>query len=191
MDHEAEFDAVMARTVHAAPSAALSAAECRALWKWLVIVPPGGIVIEAGCQLGRSSSLILGAQRIQNFHSIHIDPYTNQPSVCESWVNTMLQIQEPGLTEFCLCVMRTEQAEWLLSTIGEIDFAFIDGDHLYDGVKKDLQLIGARVKRRGILACHDVGHAHFPGVQQALDEFIDIGWQWIGTFDSLGMWIRK
>jgi predicted O-methyltransferase YrrM len=37
-----------------------------------------------------------------------------------------------------------------------IDFLFIDGDHSYEGVKKDHQTYAKFVRRRGIIAFHDV-----------------------------------
>jgi predicted O-methyltransferase YrrM len=38
----------------------------------------------------------------------------------------------------------------------KVDFLFIDGDHTYDGVKKDFELYGPLVKSGGIVAFHDV-----------------------------------
>jgi predicted O-methyltransferase YrrM len=36
------------------------------------------------------------------------------------------------------------------------DFAFIDGDHTYEGVKSDFQLYGPLVRTGGIIAFHDI-----------------------------------
>ena len=38
----------------------------------------------------------------------------------------------------------------------EIDFLFIDGDHTYEGVKKDLKMCSPLVKNGGIIAFHDI-----------------------------------
>lgn len=38
----------------------------------------------------------------------------------------------------------------------EADFLFIDGDHTYDGVKKDFWMYGKLVRRGGIIALHDI-----------------------------------
>lgn len=38
----------------------------------------------------------------------------------------------------------------------QIDFMFIDGDHTYDGVKKDFEMYSTLVKRQGVIAFHDV-----------------------------------
>lgn len=38
----------------------------------------------------------------------------------------------------------------------EIDFLFIDGDHTYEGVKKDFKMCSPLVKNGGIIAFHDI-----------------------------------
>jgi hypothetical protein len=37
-----------------------------------------------------------------------------------------------------------------------LDFLFIDGDHSYEGVKKDFNMYGPLVKDGGIIAFHDI-----------------------------------
>ena len=49
-----------------------------------------------------------------------------------------------------------------------IDFMFIDGDHHYNAVIKDLNLWYPKIKRGGIFSGYDIGH---PGVIKALNEF--------------------
>lgn len=38
----------------------------------------------------------------------------------------------------------------------EIDFLFIDGDHTYEGVKKDFEMYSSLVKNAGVIAFHDI-----------------------------------
>ncbi|MEM2145352.1 MAG: class I SAM-dependent methyltransferase [Candidatus Jordarchaeaceae archaeon] len=38
----------------------------------------------------------------------------------------------------------------------KIDFLFIDGDHTYEGVRKDFQMYGSLVRKGGIIAFHDI-----------------------------------
>ena len=38
----------------------------------------------------------------------------------------------------------------------ELDFLFIDGDHSYEGVKKDFEMYSPLVKKGGIIAFHDI-----------------------------------
>lgn len=48
-----------------------------------------------------------------------------------------------------------------------LDVVYIDGEHLYEPVKRDINLWLPKVKDGGILCGHDFGE---PGVKQALDE---------------------
>ena len=50
------------------------------------------------------------------------------------------------------------------------DLIFIDGDHRYEAVKKDIELWLPKVKVNGILSGHDYGARKFSGVTQAVDE---------------------
>jgi len=52
------------------------------------------------------------------------------------------------------------------------DFVFIDGDHSYEQVKKDIKNYLPKIKSLGMLIGHDYGHADYMGVKQAVDEFI-------------------
>ena len=51
---------------------------------------------------------------------------------------------------------------------GSLDYIFIDGDHSYEAVAKDMELYYSKVKSGGIFAGHDKG---LPGVDRAIDEF--------------------
>jgi predicted O-methyltransferase YrrM len=51
-----------------------------------------------------------------------------------------------------------------------IDFLFIDGDHSYQGVKKDFELYAPLVRPGGIIAFHDINSTIAPGVQRFWQE---------------------
>lgn len=53
---------------------------------------------------------------------------------------------------------------------GKVDFLFIDGDHTYEGVKKDFEMYSPMVKRRGLIAFHDIC-AKLPGTGCEVDKF--------------------
>lgn len=38
----------------------------------------------------------------------------------------------------------------------ELDFLFIDGDHTYEGAKKDYEMYSEYVKKGGVIAFHDI-----------------------------------
>lgn len=52
----------------------------------------------------------------------------------------------------------------------EIDFCFIDGDHSYEGVKKDFDMYSHLVKRGGTIAFHDIV-THHPRSGCQVDKF--------------------
>jgi hypothetical protein len=54
-----------------------------------------------------------------------------------------------------------------------IDFIFIDGDHTYDGVKKDLAAWYPKMKIGGVFAGHDYGWT--PHIRQAVAELLGDG----------------
>jgi hypothetical protein len=51
-----------------------------------------------------------------------------------------------------------------------LDFVFIDADHSYEGVARDIDAWRSKVKPGGILCGHDYYHPRFPGVARAVDE---------------------
>lgn len=63
-----------------------------------------------------------------------------------------------------------------------IDFIYIDAEHTYESVKRDLELYLPKLKKGGIIGGHDY-HEVWPGVCKAIDEkltpitrFIDTSW---------------
>jgi predicted O-methyltransferase YrrM len=53
-----------------------------------------------------------------------------------------------------------------------IDFCFIDADHSYEAVKKDILAWLPKIKNGGIISGHDYSHYH-PGVIKAVDEIFN------------------
>lgn len=62
-----------------------------------------------------------------------------------------------------------EEARRLLNG-RRVDFLFIDGDHEYDGVKRDFELWSPLVAPGGLIAFHDVNESHWPGVIRLWNE---------------------
>lgn len=50
------------------------------------------------------------------------------------------------------------------------DFVFIDGEHTYEQVFKDICNYLPKIKKGGMLIGHDYGHPDFEGVKRAVDE---------------------
>jgi len=56
---------------------------------------------------------------------------------------------------------------------GYFDLIYIDGDHSYEGVKKDLNVSYEKTKKGGFIMGHDYTNERFPGVVKAVNEFCD------------------
>ena len=54
---------------------------------------------------------------------------------------------------------------------GTIDFVYIDGEHSYEAVKRDIELYLPKIKDGGIIAGHDY-HESWPGVIKAVEEVL-------------------
>lgn len=54
----------------------------------------------------------------------------------------------------------------------KLDFLFIDGDHSYEGVKRDFEMYSPLVRKGGVIAFHDIV-AHPPEAQCHVKEFWD------------------
>ena len=52
----------------------------------------------------------------------------------------------------------------------QVDMVFIDGDHRYNTVVRDIDKAQKLVKEGGIIAGHDYEHRIWPGVKKAVDE---------------------
>jgi Methyltransferase domain len=170
---------------------AMTMTERRALYDLCQKVPAGGTVVEVGCQMGCSSGIISSVGYDRDFHTIHVDPYTQQPRYLNAWTDMMLKLTGDWDHRFTLVCMRTGQARWELSKLlsDGVHMAFVDGDHFYDGVRIDMEVVASRIVSGGYLACHDVDHVDYPGVRKAIDEFLAFGtWEPIGLFGSLGIW---
>lgn len=188
------FEEVMQLTRTVSSSTAFDDAECKAMYDACQEVPFGGVVVEVGCQLGRSSSLISQCA-LGKFHTVHVDPFTDQPEFLKQWHQMMWGIggRDHFYTHLC---MRTEQALWQLEMLGGngIDLAFIDGDHEYPGVMIDLEALCPMIKQGGLLTMHDYGRESLPGVFKAIEERITpffASWEHVGTYGTLGVWGRK
>ena len=79
-----------------------------------------------------------------------------------------------------MCLLRADShkrvtLEQVKAILGgrEIDFLFIDGDHTYEGVKRDFEMYSLLVRKRGIIAFGDIvpgGWESVGGVSQFWNE---------------------
>lgn len=181
------FEEVMQLTRTVSSPTALSDEEAGALYRACCAVAENGLVIEIGCQLGRSSSLIAQMAEELAFDSIHVDPFTDQLDFLRQWHEMMWKIRGRDHAYTHLC-MRTDQAIFLLMDM-IFDLAYIDGDHEYPGVMTDLEMVGARIKVGGLLCMHDYGRDSLPGVAMAAHDYLKHDqWEQVEMAGTMGVW---
>jgi hypothetical protein len=81
------------------------------------------------------------------------------------------------------------------NTYEYFDLVFLDADHTYEGVKKDIELWYPLIKKNGILSGHDYGFNNtgtYKGVQKAVDEVFGKDNDNVLVHCDSGLWyIRK
>ena len=58
--------------------------------------------------------------------------------------------------------------------MSKIDYVFLDGGHVYETVKSDLENCIPVIENHGTVLCDDYDLSYAPGVKKAIDEFIEI-----------------
>lgn len=53
-----------------------------------------------------------------------------------------------------------------------VDMVFLDGDHRYKTVVRDIEKAFEMLKPNGLICGHDYGHPLWPGVKKAVDELV-------------------
>jgi len=126
----------------------------------------GKAVLEVGAHYG-FSTVVLG-QAASSL--VSVDNHRQDGSVREGALPMYLwNLERHGLiNEVTIIVAPSERALPLLRT-DSFDLIFIDGDHEYQAVKRDLKLARPLLRRNGRMAFHDYGPEHF-GVKRAVDE---------------------
>ena len=77
------------------------------------------------------------------------------------------------ITQFKECIISADGSEGYSKKIKDssIDMVYIDANHNYDSVKRDLGLWGPKVKQGGFICGHDYCQT-FDGVIKAVDEYV-------------------
>lgn len=157
---------------------------------WLpLILPKGGLVAEIGVHSGNFASVILRRSRPKALHLI--DCWTYQPP--ERFSDAVVPYNCVAGHEANLDrVMRRFAAEIAAGTVvihrglsekvlpqfpdHSLDWAYVDANHFYEPVKRDLELCRVKVKPNGIICGHDYICTGAPnprnyGVREAVAEF--------------------
>lgn len=136
-----------------------------------------GRVAEIGCLMGRSAAIMsLHADTVTT-----IDIFDNYDLIQDEAQRAHYKEISSMFPHNCVSVSQAlsvyknitvlEGTSELLASLGEFDFIFLDGDHSYEGVKKDYQNAMKVLAPNGQIAFHD-SNVHEPGmgVWQLMDE---------------------
>lgn len=133
-----------------------------------------GVVCEVGVQTGRFSQTILNILQPTKLHLLDLDLHTHDVAALFS-----AEIQA-GVVE----QHEGDSSTWLASfPDAYFDLVYIDGDHTYEGVKRDIRAARLKVKRDGYMVFNDYTYwspseCMRYGVVQAVNELcIEDDWE--------------
>jgi predicted O-methyltransferase YrrM len=174
----------------------MAESELRLLWSLIkYIFPDNSNYLEIGTYSGNSALLVKKINPTLNIKCI--DPYFENleyeldlfsaTSMDELYYQTYKLLNENNIQ-----LIRGE-SEKILPVFEDnyFDIIFIDGDHKYESVEKDILNSYPKVKNNGIMFGHDSGHSE---VNDAIKKYIiepefkDIIYN---TFDGWGFWFAR
>ncbi|TXC81412.1 class I SAM-dependent methyltransferase [Luteibaculum oceani] len=130
-------------------------------------LPKGAISVEIGSYIGASSLFICkGLKKGSKLNCV--DTWENDAMSEGNW-SSLAEFKKNVVSvrrKINLCQGYSHDVA--MNFEGEIDFLFVDGDHSYEGVKKDFDLWFPKLKPGGIICFHDFGWAK--GVQRVVNE---------------------
>lgn len=178
------FEEVMVLTDTISNRSILQIAECQAMYDALAELPAGAVVVEVGCDIGRSSSLLYQMAKAKEFTTVHIEPWLWDSRKAKVWMEMMCE-RNP-YHPFVVLRMKTVEAAMFIPL--SIDLAFIDGSHDVPDVEIDLAMVATKVRLGGFLTVHDYPSG---GVTETVDRFIaDGGWVKVNQAGGFGVWRR-
>lgn len=131
-------------------------------------------MIEIGSYMGESACMFASSNLFNHINCI--DPFKGEEDFNDIYGYTWEQIEE----EFKLNTRYFENITHYKNYSTEIssrfednkyDFIYIDGNHEYDAVKKDIELYLPKVKQNGFIGGHDY-IPHFDGVIKVVNELL-------------------
>jgi Methyltransferase domain len=158
----------------------------------LDLLPNNSIGVEIGVHRGDFSAQILRRVRPQKLYLV--DPWRHESDGIykEAWYGGLVQGGQAAMDERYRQVLARFKTQIDSGTIvvhrglsntvvsgfadGSLDWIYIDGNHRYEFVKKDLDLYFPKVKSNGLIAGDDYANAGWweNGVTRAVDEFVKI-----------------
>jgi predicted O-methyltransferase YrrM len=162
-------------------------------------VPSDGVIVEIGAEFGMSSSLFAyGAAPAVDIYSVDLFPGDLMQKHLENLVSAGFAKKHEGGISSRTKVIKGDSADigkrWdviVRHYKGEngtfIDLLFVDGDHTYKGVERDLSHWAGKVKPGGRIVFHDVAqHTNHSPHPQHFEVAAAIR-DWLGD-QPVGLW---
>lgn len=148
---------------------------------------------EIGVAFGGHSESILKVPTVVRLYGV--DPYQHNPdyidamNISQEEFDELYKFTTARLSQFGgrYQHVRKSSQQAVDDILEELDFVYIDADHSYRGVRKDLCTWFGKVRDGGIIGGHDYDHPNFPGVKKAIDEFFR-RFDWKINEEGEGVW---
>jgi hypothetical protein len=163
----------------------MAKSNCTLRYEWLTEIIRGNkyrVGAEVGCDLGETTRYLLALNKDLHLYAVDI---WQRPTVKfmygEKPNRTYIYYDDPQyaikkFTERTICfkdrltILRGVSWEMAsMVTDGSLDFVFIDADHSYDAVYKDIVAWGPKLKPDGLMTGHDI---HIISVYKAVQKLI-------------------
>ena len=145
------------------------------------------IGVEIGTYRGHNAKRIIKNMDIKRLYLI--DPYTSYEEE-DMWVNRMCPLDKAEryarkkLKRYKNLIFIKKKSEDAVKDIPDnLDFVYIDGNHSYKKVKKDIELYYPKLKEGCIMGGHDFESHETEGVKNAVIDFI--------TKNNLQLFVRR
>jgi predicted O-methyltransferase YrrM len=153
--------------------------ELRALHDLAAAAPPNATAVEIGSYVGASTCYLAAGLTRRGGRIVCVDTWNNE---------TMPDGERDTFAEFTRNTRAVADRVTVVRKRSElladddiptpIHLAFIDGDHGYDAVRGDFEIVAKRLAPNGVIAFHDFGDESFPGVTRVVGEALASG-QWV------------
>lgn len=166
--------------------------ELRTLYTLASQCPKNSLSIEIGSYLGASSCYIAAGLTHINGSLVCIDTWENE-TMPEGEKNTFQEFQKNtlGVSQQIITIRKRSEEINQNDLNNLVDFVFIDGDHSYEAVKADFELVQNWLAEDGIIAFHDFSNSDYEGVSRVVGEAIASGeWLLLGKVETLA-WVKR
>jgi len=164
--------------------------ELRALYTLAMLAPPGARALEIGSYLGASTCYLGAGLARRGGTLVCVDTWQNQ-TMPDGERDTFSEFQaNTAPVRERLTLIRKPTQDLVSAELGgPFHLAFIDGDHSYDAVRRDFELVSPCLTANGILAFHDV--LYHAGVTRLVGELMaSCSWLPMGLVNNL-IWLRR